>query len=88
MDIQSCVLSDAVPASSFNVPIFVLMLVLVVLSAFFSMSETAFSSASDSKLKIAVENKVAGAKRAIYLYERFDNRAHKLSFIFFRMIIP
>ena len=72
MDIQSCVLSDAVPASSFNVPIFVLMLVLVVLSAFFSMSETAFSSASDSKLKIAVENKVAGAKRAIYLYERFD----------------
>jgi CBS domain containing-hemolysin-like protein len=36
------------------------------------MSETAFSSASDSKLKIAVENKVAGAKRAIYLYERFD----------------
>ena len=71
MDIQSCVLSDAVPAS-FNVPIFVLMLVLVVLSAFFSMSETAFSSASDSKLKIAVENKVAGAKRAIYLYERFD----------------
>jgi len=72
VDIQSCVLSDAVPASSFNVPIFVLMLVLVVLSAFFSMSETAFSSASDSKLKIAVENKVAGAKRAIYLYERFD----------------
>ncbi len=48
------------------------MLVLVVLSAFFSMSETAFSSASDTKLKIAVEGKVAGAKKAIYLYERFD----------------
>lgn len=72
MDIQSCVLSDALPASSFNVPIFVLMLVLVVLSAFFSMSETAFSSASDTKLRIAVEGKVAGAKKAIFLYERFD----------------
>lgn len=72
MDIQSCILSDAVPASSFNVPIFILMLVLVVLSAFFSMSETAFSSASDTKLRIAIEGKVAGAKKAIYLYERFD----------------
>ena len=71
MDIQSCVLSEPVPAS-FNWPIFILMLVMVVLSAFFSMSETAFSSASDTKLRIAVENKVAGAKKAIYLYERFD----------------
>ena len=71
MDIQSCVLSESVPAS-FNWPIFILMLVMVVLSAFFSMSETAFSSASDTKLRIAVENKVAGAKKAIYLYERFD----------------
>lgn len=72
MDIQSCVLSDAVPVSSFNVPMFIIMLVLVVLSAFFSMSETAFSSASDTKLRIQVEGKVAGAKKAIYLYERFD----------------
>ena len=71
MDLQSCVLSEPVPAS-FNWPIFILMLVMVVLSAFFSMSETAFSSASDTKLRIAVENKVAGAKKAIYLYERFD----------------
>ena len=70
MDIQSCILSDNPPA--FNTPIFILMLVLVLLSAFFSMSETAFSSASDTRLKIAVENKVAGAKKAIYLYERFD----------------
>ncbi len=70
MDIQSCILSENPPA--FNTPIFILMLVLVVLSAFFSMSETAFSSASDTKLKIAVEGKVAGAKKAIYLYERFD----------------
>ena len=72
MDIQSCILSDTVPVSKFNTPIFILMLVLVVLSAFFSMSETAFSSASDTKLRIAVEGKVAGAKKAIYLYERFD----------------
>ncbi len=72
MEVQSCVLSSAASGPSFNVPIFILMLVLVVLSAFFSMSETAFSSASDTKLRIAVEGKVAGAKKAIYLYERFD----------------
>ena len=69
MDIQSVVLSEN---PVFSTPIFIIMLVLVVLSAFFSMSETAFSSASDTKLKIAVEGKVAGAKKAYYLYERFD----------------
>lgn len=68
MDIQSVVLSNG----TFNIPMFIIMLILVILSAFFSMSETAFSSASDTKLKIAVEGKVAGAKKAYYLYERFD----------------
>lgn len=72
MDIQSCVLSDTVSGSSFNVVLFVIMIILVILSAFFSMSETAFSSASDTKLRVLVEAKTAGAKKAIYLYERFD----------------
>jgi len=73
VDIQSCILSEVInPSPEFNVPVFILMLVLIVLSAFFSMSETAFSSASDTKLRLAVEGKVAGAKKAIELYERFD----------------
>lgn len=68
MDVQSSILSVA----HFNVGIFVLMLILVFFSAFFSMSETAFSSVSETRLRMAIENKVIGAKKALYLYERFD----------------
>ena len=68
MDVQSSILSVA----HFNVGIFVLMLILVLFSAFFSMSETAFSSVSETRLRMAIENKVIGAKKALYLYERFD----------------
>ena len=57
---------------SFDVPVFVAMIILVALSAFFSMSETAFSSSSIVKLKIAVEDRKAGAKKAIRLTENFD----------------
>lgn len=57
---------------SFDVPVFVAMIILVALSAFFSMSETAFSSSSIVKLKLAVEDRKAGAKKAIRLTENFD----------------
>lgn len=58
--------------ANFNIPIFILMLVLVVLSAFFSMAETAFTNVSDTKLKVLIENKKSGAKKALILYEKFD----------------
>ena len=58
--------------AQFNVPIFIFMIVLVILSAFFSMSETAFTNVSDTKLKVAIEGKVSGAKKALLLYEKFD----------------
>ena len=67
MDIQSIVL-----ASTFNVPLFALMIGLILFSAFFSMSETAFSSCSESRLKLMIDNKVSGSKKAMYLYEKFD----------------
>lgn len=59
-------------AQTFNVPVFIGMICLVICSAFFSMSETAFSSASIVKLKLAVEDRRAGAKKAIQLTENFD----------------
>ena len=57
---------------NFNVPIFIAMIVLVACSAFFSMSETAFSSSSIVKLRLAVEDRRAGSKKAIELTEKFD----------------
>ncbi|MCR5231108.1 MAG: hemolysin family protein [Acholeplasmatales bacterium] len=48
------------------------MVLLVLLSAFFSMSETAFSSVSDVKLRVAIEERKGGAKKALSLYESFD----------------
>ena len=68
MDIQSCILS----LGSFNGLLFAIIVLLILLSAFFSMSETAFSSSSESKLKLMIDNKVAGSKKAMYLYEKFD----------------
>lgn len=58
--------------SKFNVLLFVLMLLLVVLSAFFSMSETAYTTASDTKLRVDVEEKRRGAKKAVFLFEHYD----------------
>ena len=48
------------------------MLVCIILSAFFSMSETAFSSANVVKLKSMVEDRKSGAKKALQLAEDFD----------------
>lgn len=74
MDIQSIILASeaASDVPVFNVVLFVVMLVLVLCSAFFSMSETAFSSVSTVKIKVAVEDRRGGAKKALYLTEHFD----------------
>lgn len=44
----------------------------IILSAFFSMSETVFSSVSNSKIKTSVEDRKAGSKKALHLSECFD----------------
>lgn len=73
MDIQSIILaSESSDVPVFNVGLFCIMLVLIVLSAFFSMSETAFSSVSQVKVRMAVEDRRSGAKKALLLTERFD----------------
>ena len=72
MDTQSIVLASSSDGPVFNVGLFCIMIVLIGLSAFFSMSETAFSSSSQVKIRIAVEDRRAGAKKALFLTERFD----------------
>lgn len=57
---------------SFDWVVFGIMVVLIFLSAFFSMSETAFSSVSVLKLKSAVEDRKSGAKKALELADDFD----------------
>ena len=47
-------------------------LLLVVLSAFFSSSETAFSSVNTLHIKTYAEEKVKGARRAQYICDHFD----------------
>ena len=70
MDIQRSI-NFLTEAPSFS-PIFFLMLACILMSAFFSMSETAFSSASLVKIKSLVEDRKSGAKKALYLAENFD----------------
>ncbi len=48
------------------------LILLILCSAFFSMSETAFSSVSSTKLKARVENRESGAKKALALSEDFE----------------
>ncbi|MEH7238360.1 hemolysin family protein [Bacillus sp. JJ1562] len=50
-----------------------LLLVLIMLSAFFSASETAYSSVNRIRLKNYVDEKRRGSRRAFYITEHFDN---------------
>ncbi|MGM9972109.1 MAG: hemolysin family protein [Anaeroplasmataceae bacterium] len=69
LDIQSSVLTNF---TNKHTIILVIIIVCIILSAFFSMSETVFSSVSDVKLKTAVEDRKSGSKKALYLTESFD----------------
>ncbi|MBR4497005.1 MAG: HlyC/CorC family transporter [Acholeplasmatales bacterium] len=48
------------------------MIVLVLLSAFFSMSETAISCCTKVKIQAAVEDRVSGSKKALFLFNDFN----------------
>jgi CBS domain containing-hemolysin-like protein len=48
------------------------MIVLLLISAFFSMSETVFSSVNPIRLKTMIEDGVKGSKKALWITEHFD----------------
>ena len=59
-------------AIDFNPWIFVLMVGLILISACFSMSETAFSSVGKVKLKTLIDQNVHGSKKAFWIADNFD----------------
>ena len=59
-------------AINFNPSLFILMLFLLVISAFFSMTEMAYSSVGKLRLKTLVEKDVSGSKKALWIVEYFD----------------
>ncbi|MCK4551763.1 MAG: HlyC/CorC family transporter [Tenericutes bacterium] len=59
-------------AFNFNTSLFFLMLFLLVVSAFFSMTEMAYSSVGKLRLKTLVEKDVSGSKKALWIVEYFD----------------
>ena len=76
MDIQSCWLilesevSGGIPY--FNIPLLVAMLALIFMSAFFSMSETVFSTCNTVKLTILAEEGKKSAQKALWITEHYD----------------
>ncbi|MCR5787257.1 MAG: hemolysin family protein [Acholeplasmatales bacterium] len=75
MDIRSTIvtLSADVPADPhLNVGILIALIILTILSAFFSMSETALSSVSVPKIKTLVEDRKNGSRKALYCIEHFE----------------
>ena len=72
MDVQS---SSLIPLSALTESwplMLVIMIILIIFSAFFSMSETAYSSSSDSKLKLMIEERKRGSKKALELTGKYD----------------
>lgn len=55
-----------------KIPLLALIVVLLFLSAFFSACETAYSTVNIIRLKNYLEEKRRGAKKAVYIAEKFD----------------
>ena len=56
-----------------NVGLIIAIVILLIFSAFFSASEIAFSSSSSVRIKNLAEQNKKGARKALYIYEHFDN---------------
>ncbi len=74
MDIQSTslILSEVSGVPYFNAPIFIAMLALVCMSAFFSMSETVFSTCNTVKLTLLAEEGKKSAQKALWITQHYD----------------
>lgn len=57
---------------SSKIPLLFVLIVLFIFSAFFSASETAFSTVNIIRLRNYLDDKVKGAKKAVYIAEKYD----------------
>ncbi|MDZ4196333.1 MAG: CNNM domain-containing protein [Candidatus Izemoplasmatales bacterium] len=64
-------ISAAAIGFSFSPAILALMVVLLILSSFFSMTEMAFSATGKVRLKTLVDQKVKGANKALWISDNF-----------------
>jgi len=55
-----------------NVGILIVLIIFTILSAFFSMSETALSSVSEAKIKTLVGDRVTGSRKALFCIENYE----------------
>ncbi|MBQ7351461.1 MAG: HlyC/CorC family transporter [Clostridia bacterium] len=62
----------AITLGGVNIWLFVACVLLLCCSAYFSGSETAFTTVNQIRLKSLADNKVKGARKAIYITERYD----------------
>lgn len=72
MDPLLCNLMSAVAVKTGDVFLFVCVLLLLLMSAFFSSAETAFSASNSIRLRNYAEERVKGARRALYICEHYD----------------
>lgn len=62
----------AVNLAGINIWLYVLAIFLLMCSAYFSASETAFTTVNQIRLKNLADNNVKGARKAIYITEHYD----------------
>ena len=74
MDIQgsSGLILQELAENSINIPLLIVMIILVILSSFFSMTETVYSTTNTVRLTVAAEDGKKSAQRALWIAEHYD----------------
>ena len=75
MDIQGSsglILQELVESSSLNIPLLIAMIILVLLSAFFSMTETVYSTTNTVRLTVLAEEGKKQAQKALWIADHYD----------------
>ena len=75
MDIQGSsglILQELVESSSLNFPLLIAMIILVLLSAFFSMTETVYSTTNTVRLTVLAEEGKKKAQKALWIADHYD----------------
>ena len=62
----------AINLGGVNIWLYVVAVLLIMCSAYFSASEMAFTAVNQIRLRSLADNKVKGARKAIYITEHYD----------------